>query len=240
MGNKLKHLPTIAIICVRGGSIGLPRKNERLLAGKPLMAYTIEHALASGVCDSVIVSTEDEKLAEIAKEYGAEVPFMRPPELAQDYVPIEPTLQHALTTYESMTGRKFDIVVYLQTTDIFRNPSVIKECVERLSENDTLESVFSAYQTHKNFWRKTKNGYKKLAPDLGYVARQKRELIYREDTGIALATRAYLIRGGKRVGTKVDIITTDDFRTSIDIHDEFSFWLAKKIMVEWNNLSTSK
>lgn len=234
MNNDKKHLSTIAIICVRGGSIGLRRKNERLLAGKPLMSYTIEHALASGVCDSVIVSTEDEKLAEIAKEYGAEVPFMRPSELAESFVPIEPTLQHALITYESLTKKTFEIVVYLQTTDILRSPTIIKECVERLSENDNLESVFSAYETHKNFWRESPDGYQRLASDITYTARQKREHIYREDTGIALSTRASLIRQGKRVGTKVDIIPTDDFKCSIDIHDEFSFWLAEKIIVEWN------
>jgi CMP-N-acetylneuraminic acid synthetase len=233
MENKQKHLPTIALICVRGGSLGLFRKNERLLAGKPLMAHTIEHALASGVCDSVIVSTEDEKLAQIAKEYGAEVPFKRPAELAQNFVPIEATLQHALTTYESLTKRKFEIVVYLQTTDIFRKPTIIKECVDRLCQDETLESVFSAYQTHKNFWRKSANGYERLASDITYAPRQKRELLYREDTGVALATRAYLIREGKRIGKKVDIVPTDDFRTSIDIHDEFSFWLAEKVLTQW-------
>ena len=64
---------TIAIIMARGGSKGLPRKNVKLLAGKPLIAYTIEHAIASGVCDEVIVTTEDEEIAEIAKKYGAKV-----------------------------------------------------------------------------------------------------------------------------------------------------------------------
>ena len=68
---------TIAIIMARGGSKGLPRKNVKLLAGKPLIAYTIEHAIASGVCDEVIVTTEDDEIAEIAKEYGANVPFLR-------------------------------------------------------------------------------------------------------------------------------------------------------------------
>jgi len=71
-------MKTIAIIMARGGSKGLPRKNVKLLAGKPLIAYTIEHAKASGVCDEIIVTTDDDEIASISKKYGAKVPFVRP------------------------------------------------------------------------------------------------------------------------------------------------------------------
>jgi len=229
-----------AIIAARGGSKGLTRKNLQILIDKPLVAHTILHAKDSGVCDIVIVTTEDKEIAEVARKYGAFV-IDRPVELAGDFVPAEPAIQHALLTYESLNNCKFDIVVYLQTTDIFRPPDVIRECVERLIANPQLDSVFSAYKTHKNFWRKTKDGFVKLAPDLGHgPPRQLREPIYREDTGIACATRAEIVRKGKRIGDKIDIIPTDDFRTSIDIHDPFSFWLAEKLLREWgvfNNVS---
>ena len=71
-------MKTIAIIMARGGSKGLPRKNIKLLAGKPLIAYTIEHAKASGVCDEIIVTTDDDEISSISKKYGAKVPFVRP------------------------------------------------------------------------------------------------------------------------------------------------------------------
>lgn len=217
--NKQK---VIAIISARMRSKGLPGKNLRLIAGKPLVAHTIEHALSSGVCDVVLVTTEDERLAQAAWEYGAEVPFMRPPALAEDFIPIEPVIQHALLTYESRYQRKFDIVVYLQTTDIFRSKDVIRECVQRLIANPNLDSVFSAYETHKNLWRKTPKGFVQLS----------NEVLYREDTGIACATRAYVIREGKRLGEKVDIVATDDPCTSIDIHNEFDLWLADTLYGE--------
>src|SRR3989338_10143943 len=105
---------TIAIIGARAGSKGLKDKNRLPHAGKPLLVHTIEHAKASGVCDVVLVSTEDERIARVARDAGAEVPFLRPPELAEDHVPAEPVLKHALETYERLSGRAFDIVVYLQ------------------------------------------------------------------------------------------------------------------------------
>lgn len=225
---------TIAIIMARAGSKGLPGKNLKPLVGKPLLAHSIEHAKASGACDVVLVTTEDETIASVAREYGAEVPFMRPMELAGDSVPPEPVIQHALLTYESLTQQKFDIVVYLQPTDIFRTPAMIRECVERLKNRPELDTVFTAYKTHKHYWKKAPEGFVRLTPAL-YTARQERgdKVIYREDQGVASATRARLIREGRRVGDKVDLVVTEDFRTSIDIHTPFDFWLAEKVLTEW-------
>lgn len=225
---------TIAIIGARGGSKGLPRKNLLFVAGKPLLAHTIEHARAAGVCDTVLVSTEDSEIADVARRYGAEV-VARPPELAGDSVPAEPVIQHALLVYEREHNVQFDIVVYLQTTDLFRKPETIRACVERLTARPELDSVFSAYQTHKNFWRRLPDGtYVRLwRPDLEYGPRQTAEYLYREDTGVACATRASIVRAGRRIGPRVDLVITDDFRTSIDIHTAFDLWLAEKVLTEW-------
>jgi CMP-N-acetylneuraminic acid synthetase len=225
---------TIAIMGARGGSKGLPRKNVLTVGGKPLMAHTIEHAKASGVCDAVVVSTEDAEIADIARRYGAEV-IERPPELATDQIPAEPVVQHALATYEARSGITFDIVVYLQITDVFRKPEIIRECVERLAANPELDSVFSAYETHKNFWKRSPNGgYERVwRPTLEYKNRQGAEHLYREDTGVACATRAPIVRSGRRIGPRVDLVITEDFRTSIDIHSAFDLWLADKVMTEW-------
>ncbi len=225
----------VAIIPARAGSKGIPGKNLKPLAGKPLLAYSIEQAKGSGVCDMVLVSTEDEEIARVGREYGAEVPFLRPPELATDSTPAEPVVKHALETYEAMTGQKLDIVVYLQPTDVFRTPELIRQCVLRLKANPELDSVFAAYETHKNFWRWTPQGYARLAPDLAtYLPRQERDqLVFREDAGLASATRSYVVRVGRRLGDRVDLVITKDFRTSVDIHTPFDFWLAEKIIAEW-------
>lgn len=222
----------VAIIPARGGSRGLPRKNIRLLSGKPLIAYTIEAAKASRLIDRVIVSTEDDEIARIAKEFGAEVPFKRPPELAGDEIKTEPVLKHALCWLEENEGCRVDIVVYLQITDIFRKKDMIDEVVRRLLENDELDSCFVAYKTHKNFWRRMGNKYVRLAPDIDYGPRQKKEPIYREDTGLACASRGWVIKQGKRLGEKVDIVINDDDASFIDIHDKFSLWLAERVLAE--------
>ena len=229
-------LRTMAVIPARAGSKGLPGKNLKVLAGKPLLAYSIEQARASGVCDVVLVSTEDDTIARVAQEYGAEVPFRRPPELAGDSVPAEPVVKHALETYEVMSGQPLDIVVYLQPTDVFRTPEMIRECVNRLKTRPELDSVFAAYQTHKNYWRWMPDGYVRLAPDLAtYRARQERgDFLFREDAGLASASRSAVVRAGRRLGDRVDIVITHDVRTAIDIHTPFDFWLAEKVLTEWS------
>ncbi len=203
------------------------------IAGKPLIVHTIEHALASGVCDVVLVSTDSEEIASVARESGAEV-LIRPAHLGEDLVPAEPVLQHALLTYEADTGRVFDIVVYLQTTDLFRTQDLISECVKRLQSDPELDSVFSGYPTHKNYWRKEAGKYVRVwRPDLDYGPRQTADPLIREDTGLACASRADLIRKGYRIGPRVDIVLIDRTETGIDIHTQFDFWLATKVLTEW-------
>jgi len=230
MSNDKPHV--VAIIAARGGSKGLPGKNIRPLAGKPLIAYSVEAAKASPYVDRVIVTTDSPEIAEVARKFGAEVPFMRPPELAQDLTPTEPVLAHAVEWLEREEGYRVDIVVFLQPTDIFRKRTMIDETVKCLLDDPTLESAFVAYKTHKNFWRKKDGQWVRMAPDLAYGPRQKKEPVYREDTGLACATRASLIKAGKRLGDRVEIIANDDDASSIDIHTEFDFWLADKVLSE--------
>ncbi len=92
----------IAVIPARGGSKRIPRKNIKPFAGKPMIAYAIEAAQASGACEKVVVSTDDEEIAGIAAEYGAELPFTRPPELADDHTPTVPVIAHAIETLRGL------------------------------------------------------------------------------------------------------------------------------------------
>jgi CMP-N-acetylneuraminic acid synthetase len=181
----------------------------------------------------VVVSTEDPEIARIAKEWGAEVPFMRPKVLAQDDTHTEPVLKHAVEWLEKNEGYRVDIVVYLQTTNIFRKRWMLDEVVKRLLERDDLHSCFVAYKTHKNYWRRKEGEFVRLAKDIyPYGPRQKKEPLFREDTGIACATRGWVIKEGKRVGEKIDIVMNDDEASFIDIHDPFTFWLAERILHE--------
>ena len=123
--------PTVAFIFARGGSKGVPRKNVRMLAGKPLIAHAIAHAEAAGCIDRIIVSTEDEEIASVAREWGAEVPFVRPRELATDTAPEWLAWQHAI-------GEIKDIGTFIciPTTSPLRTPDNINACVQRFRRGD--------------------------------------------------------------------------------------------------------
>lgn len=220
----------IAIIPARGGSKGLPRKNVMPLDGKPLITYPIRAALASQVVDNVVVTTDDVEIAEIARGCGAEAPFVRPAEISGDLATTEDTLRHALATYEELTGRTYDIAVFLTATDVFRRVSWVREAVTRLKSEPALESVFSAHRTHKNFWVEAEDGtLSRILPWMRvYSNRQVRKPIFREDTGLACASRAWLWREGRRIGDKIAIIANDDPATGIDIHSEFDLYLAEQ------------
>jgi CMP-N-acetylneuraminic acid synthetase len=123
--------PTVlGVVTARGGSKGIPGKNTRLLAGKPLIAYTIEAALASGVFDRLILSTDDEQAAAIARELGCGVPFMRPPELSADDTPHLPVMIHAAAWLRDRDGYQPDWTMVLMPTSPLRQPRHIVEAVD--------------------------------------------------------------------------------------------------------------
>jgi len=127
----------IAVIAARGGSKGVPRKNVRPLAGKPLIAHAIETALESEWIDRVIVSTDDIEIAEVSQRYGAEVPFMRPEELARDDSPEWLTWQHAIRSLESVKGiPNIDVFVSIPPTAPLRSVENVDACIQMLLESD--------------------------------------------------------------------------------------------------------
>jgi CMP-N-acetylneuraminic acid synthetase len=223
----------IAIIPARGGSKGLPRKNVLQIGGRPLIAYTIDAARRAPQVGRIIVSTDDEEIAGAARTAGAEVPFMRPADLARDDTPTEPVLQHALAHVETVEGQRVDIVVFLQPTDVFRQPDIVGKVVDRLIEDPELDTSFAAYPTHKNYWRRQDGRWVKLAADIPYGPRQQREHLYREDTGIACASRAHVIRAGRRIGDRVDLVPHPEPASFIDIESEFTLFLAERVVTEW-------
>lgn len=140
------NFKVLGIIPARGGSKGIKKKNLASLIGKPLIAYSIESALAANSLHRTIVSTDSEEIAEVCKALGADVPFMRPAVLAQDDTPTLPVIQHALNTLQDT----FDAVMILQPTSPFRSPADIDAAVEMLAANADADSVISVVKVGDN------------------------------------------------------------------------------------------
>ena len=131
----------LGVITARGGSKGIPRKNLVDLCGKPLLQYTTECALDSDL-DRVILSTDDEAIAQAGARLGVEVPFMRPPELARDDTPSIPVVQHAMQWAEEDEGRRYDALFLLQPTNPLREPTDINTAINMLATSQ-VDSVIS-------------------------------------------------------------------------------------------------
>ncbi len=150
----------LAVIPARGGSKGVPRKNIRMVGGKPLIAYTIDAALAvKNRLHRLIVSTDDAEIAAMAQDYGAEVPFMRPVDLGGDKVPMVPVLKHAIQTIEELDGIKLEWVLLLQPTCPFRAPEDILAALELAAAGgcDSVISVVRVLAHHPILMKKIEN-----------------------------------------------------------------------------------
>jgi pseudaminic acid cytidylyltransferase len=135
-------MDAVAIIPARGGSKRIPRKNIKLFHGKPLIAYSIEAALKSGLFSEVVVSTDDAEIAQIAREYGASVPFMRPKDLSDDFTGTGAVIAHA-TAWLLQSGREFDTLCTIYATAPFLDPKYLKEGLTKLKNSDA-KYAFSA------------------------------------------------------------------------------------------------
>jgi CMP-N,N'-diacetyllegionaminic acid synthase len=141
----------LAVIPARGGSKRLPRKNMLDLTGKPLIAWSIESALESQYIDRVVVSTDDDEIAAISRQYGADVPFMRPSELALDETTSIDTVLHTIKTLESL-GNKYDIMILLQPTSPLRKVSDIDNSISQLDSSGDKSVVSVCEAEHSPLW----------------------------------------------------------------------------------------
>lgn len=128
------HESRLAIIPARGGSKGIPRKNIVSLGGKPLVAHTIGAALSAGLFDRVLVSTDDPEVAAVSREYGAQVPFLRPPALSSDVAVISEVVAHTLAWLQMNDGYDPDLYMLLYPTSPFRKPDLIPLLVGQVQE----------------------------------------------------------------------------------------------------------
>ena len=140
----------LGIIPARGGSKSIPRKNIKLFAGKPLINWSIETGLKSGILDRLIVSTDDQEIADIGKAAGAEIPFLRPAELAEDTTPTLSVLQHAVTSLKEKEGYSPDYVLLMEATSPCRQPFHLQEAVKILEETNA-DSIVALGEVPKHF-----------------------------------------------------------------------------------------
>ena len=152
-------MKTLVVIPARIGSKSVPKKNIKLLKNKPLINYTIEYALNSNLPDKIVVSTDSEEIANIARKAGAEVPFIRPKELAEDNVRDFPVAYHAITTIEKISSENYDYLVWLRPTSPFRPKNLIERCIEILNNNPDATSVRAVTPSSEHPYRQwTKDG----------------------------------------------------------------------------------
>ncbi|WP_247730618.1 cytidylyltransferase domain-containing protein [Halovivax limisalsi] len=221
----------VGIVPARGGSKGIPRKNVRELAGRPLIAHSIRAGTAANSVDTVIVSTDDEEIADTAEEYGARVPFMRPPTLATDEAPTSPVIAHALETLAE-AGETYDDFVLLQPTSPLRTAADVDDAYSHYRNRD-VDSLFSAYPTTETRWKKTEQGAIRRNYTDASKRRQDREPEWVCNGGIYItAVDAYWETEEILTGTTA-IYEMDEI-TSIDIDTPFDLWLAEQVMTRWN------
>lgn len=219
----------VCIIPARGGSKGIKNKNIRPIAKKPLIAHTIESSLNSKIFHHVFVSTEDMKIAKIAKKFGAEVPFLRPKNLAGDNIPISDVLLHAIQQLNSL-GYKFDVLVWRDCTVPFIRNSDIKKSIKILKKKKCT-TVIGVYKQHLNPYYNmveiTSHGFLKLVKKLPQrpKSRQKAPIVYQMNGLHTFNTKKFLQSRKMKLSEAVPLEIP--IETGLMIDTEYEFQIAK-------------
>jgi CMP-N-acetylneuraminic acid synthetase len=198
----------LGLVPARGGSRGVPRKNARLLGGKPLLQYTADAALAARLLTRVVLSTDDAEIAEIGRRCGLDVPFMRPAELARDETPMVPVVRHALEAVEATDGA-YDAVCLLQPTAPLRGSEEIDACIELLErgEADTVITVRRVPEEYNPHWVYFADESGALSLSTGEAApiarRQELPPALHRDGAVYVARRAVVMERGSLFGDRV-------------------------------------
>ena len=218
----------LGIIPARGGSKSIPKKNIRLLANKPLIAHTIEVAKECKMLNRTVVSTDDGEIAEVAKKYGGDVPFIRPDNLSLDDTPMVPVLQHAVAFIENKDNVHVDVVVLLDPTSPFRRVEDIEACIKKI-DRDNADSVVTVCEVEHNpyFVMMELNG-DKLIPliksDKAVTRRQDAPDVYRLNATVYAIKRDVLINENKIItDNTMAVIMPQELSAHIDHEIDFEF-----------------
>ncbi len=232
-------MKVLGIIPARGGSKGLPRKNIRILGGKPLIVHTIEAALQSRL-DRVVLSTDDEEIAEAGRLAGVDVPFIRPAELAADNTSSLAVLLHALHFMEDKQSYFPEAVAFLQPTSPFRNAHHINEALERLADSEATSAigVTEVRDVHPYFMFEVNDDFH-LRPFIRIKSRPLRRqdlpVYYRINGSMYISRRDYF----RDISPDAPVFDFDasvacimDSVSSVDINDYLDFQRAELLLSE--------
>lgn len=226
-----KSKKILAVIPARGGSKGIPRKNIKLLSGKPLIVWTIEEAKKSKYIDYLILSSEDKEIISIAKDWGCEVPFVRPKEIASDDTPgIEPIL-HAINTLP----RKFDYVCMLQPTSPLRTVKDIDGCIDKCINLNGEACVTIVESSKSPYWMFTLEKdmlLRSLFPEIKIAPRRQDLPTTYVLNGAVYVARTEWIRETKSFITDETIGFRMEKFSSLDIDDEMDFKICDYLLKE--------
>jgi len=225
----------LAIIPARGGSKRLPEKNIKALCGKPLIAWSIEQARGCDDIDRIVVSTEDENIAKVAKQFGAEVPFIRPLELATDTASTIDVISHAIDWLEEKESYRPEYIVLLQATSPLRVVEDIKGAIQTLKEK-YAQAVVSVCETDKHPWRsntlpENENMKDFLRAQILNKHRQDLPIFYQLNGAIYLAKMNYLRACNGFHGPDTFAYKMVKER-SIDIDSELDFRIAESLFAK--------
>jgi len=227
---------TLCTICARGGSKGVPSKNIREIAGKPLIAHTIEQAKASNIFNIIAVSSDDSKILEVAKKYGADYLIERPAALASDTSAKSPAIRHCVEEVERLSGKEFDILVDLDATSPLRNINDINGAVELLISSKT-GNVITGSQSHRspyfNLVELNNIGNVELSKKLeqNIVRRQDAPVSFDMNASIYVWSRESFFEGPMvfRHDTKLYEMPAE---RSLDIDSEFDWLIVEFLMTK--------
>jgi len=230
----LHNKKILAVITARGGSKGVKRKNVRLLGGKPLIAWTIEEGLKSEYIDRLVLSSDDEEIIKYALNYGCEVPFVRPVELAKDTTPGIDVILHVLNCI-----KEYDYVVLLQPTSPFRSVDDIDNCIYNCITNE-VDSLVSVVEVDKPpHWMYRLDGQSKLHPLLEenniYSRRQDIPTTYSLNGAVYVANVNWLQLNKSFLGKETKGYVMPKER-SVDIDSEFDFLYCETLLKTINKI----
>lgn len=218
----------LAIIPARGGSKGVPRKNLIELLGQPLISHTIEQAKASSLITRVIVSTDSDEIAGVARAWGAETPFLRPAELAGDLSPDRDAFLHALTWLKHAESYAPEVVVHLRATGPVRRVDIVDRAIRLLLDHDHADSVRSvapAQQTPFKMWRLIDGYIQPVArvdglPDSASMPRQMLPQVYWQNGYVDVIRPRAILEHGTMTGRHVLPFIVNEPKYEIDYLDD--------------------
>jgi CMP-N,N'-diacetyllegionaminic acid synthase len=202
-----EHVKILAIIPARGGSKSVPRKNIIKVNGAPLISYTIKAALKADCLTDIVVSTDDAEIAEISNKFGAQIPFIRPSDLASDEAQSAPVIEHALYFMEKLKGIQYDAVLMLQPTSPLRTSDHIKESLDLFKSQkcDSVVSIVSVGGNHPLRMKRLENNYLINYVDQGFwnmKPRQSLPDVYIRNGAIYLISREAFLQQHQLIGNK--------------------------------------